>query len=252
MSTIKANAVIPDEPSQNLTLGASGDTISVAGNDLRVNTVKDSGGNILWSTGGTGTVSNLNVGLRTDLVLLQTQPAQGVTSVSFNSPFTSAYDSYCFKWTNVHPTGSTVTGMYFGATTDTGDVYLRDYDANSAYGAFYLTNPEGSASAEFGYWSGGSNGNHTSANAATMGIRVATNTAAGSGDLWLFDTNSTTQTKSFYGTSTMIGDNSGPQVDSLYFAGYYNTILPITGMQFTLTSSRAFDDGIIKMYGLRK
>jgi len=251
MSTIKANTILPDEATHDITLGASGDTVSVPGNDLRVNTVKDSGGNTLWSTGGTGTVSNLNVGLRTDLVLLQTQVAQGVTSVSFNSPFTSTYDNYCFKYTNVHPATNN-HAMYFSATTDTGDVRLRDYDTNSCYGAFYLTNPEGSASAEFGYWSGGSSGSSTSSRACTMAIRTSTNTAMGSGDLWLFDTNSTTQTKAFYGTSTYIGDNSGPQVDSLYFAGYYNNTSVITGMQFTLASSGVFDDGIIKMYGLRK
>ena len=251
MSTIKANTILPDEATHDITLGASGDTVSVPGNDLRVNTVKDSGGNILWSSDGAGIVSNLNAALRTDLVLLQTQWAQNVTSVSFNSPFSSTYNSYCFKWTNVHPATNN-HAMYFSATTDTSDVNLRDYDANSCYGAFYLANQASGGGSEFGFWGGGSDGSSTSPRACTMAIRTSTNTAMGSGDLWLFDTNSTTQTKAFYGTSTYIGDNSGPQVDSLYFAGYYNTTSAITGMQFTMTSTSVFDDGLIKMYGLRK
>ena len=44
MSTVKTNTILPDDPAQDITLGASGDTISVAGNDLRVNIVKDKGG----------------------------------------------------------------------------------------------------------------------------------------------------------------------------------------------------------------
>ena len=62
MSTIKADTVQPKDFATDITLGASGDTVSIPGNDLRVNTVKDKGGNTLWTSDGSGNISSVNAG----------------------------------------------------------------------------------------------------------------------------------------------------------------------------------------------
>ena len=53
MSTVKADTVQAKDFASDLTLGASGDTVTVAANSINVNKVQDKGGNTLWdySTG---------------------------------------------------------------------------------------------------------------------------------------------------------------------------------------------------------
>ena len=247
MSTVKANTILPGEPSHDITLGAAGDTLSIGADSINVNTVKDKGGNTLFTSDGSGALSNVNAGFSTDMVLLSSQTPSGVESVTFGSQITSAYDVYCFKYTNIHP-GTNNLNMRFLTTIDG-----TNYNVSGCYAGWYLTNPEGGsgqASAEFGFWGGGSNGNTTTMY-ATMAIHTDSNDAMGSGELWMFGLNSTTKVKPFYGTGTYVGDNAGDQVDSLYYAGYLNTTSAITGIQFYLSSTGTFDDGSIKMYGLK-
>ena len=53
MSTVKADTVQPKDFATDLTLGASGDTVTVAADSININKVQDKGGNTLWdySTG---------------------------------------------------------------------------------------------------------------------------------------------------------------------------------------------------------
>ena len=101
MSTVKADTVQPKDFATDLTLGASGDTVSVAADDLRVNTVKDKGGNTLWTSDGSGNLSSVNAGLKGNLVLLNTATGSGATEIGFSSTYiTSTYDVYVFKFIN--------------------------------------------------------------------------------------------------------------------------------------------------------
>ena len=51
MTTLNVNTITPS--GSTLTLGAAGDTVVVA-DDVKVNTVKDAGGNTLWVSDGSG------------------------------------------------------------------------------------------------------------------------------------------------------------------------------------------------------
>ena len=47
MAIVYTDTIEPRKPTQDITLGTTGETITLPGNDLRVNTVKDKGGNTL-------------------------------------------------------------------------------------------------------------------------------------------------------------------------------------------------------------
>ena len=72
MSRVYTDTLEPRKPTQDITLGTSGETISVAGDSINVNTVKDKGGNTLWTSDGSGTLSSVNAGLKGNLILLAT------------------------------------------------------------------------------------------------------------------------------------------------------------------------------------
>ena len=98
MSRVYTDTIEPRKPTQDITLGTSGETITLPGNDLRVNTVKDKGGNTLWTSDGSGNVSSVNAGLKGKCVLLSTQTASNVATVSFTTGIDSTYDVYIFKY----------------------------------------------------------------------------------------------------------------------------------------------------------
>ena len=62
MSTLKSNVIEP-ATGTNLTLGAAGDTIDVPSDALQLNTWKDSGGNTLFVSDGSGNLSSVNLSL---------------------------------------------------------------------------------------------------------------------------------------------------------------------------------------------
>ena len=123
MSTVKVNTISPDDPTQDLTLGASGDTISVAGNDLRVNTLKDKGGNILWTSNGAGTLSNVPAAIGpSNLKLLTTNTVSDQAASAFTSNIDSTYDTYIIEFRNINP-ATNATSFTFQVSTDGGTSY---------------------------------------------------------------------------------------------------------------------------------
>ncbi|MDP7638040.1 MAG: hypothetical protein QF577_10910, partial [Phycisphaerae bacterium] len=104
MSKVYTDTVTSTEASQDLTLGGSGDNVIVtAGATLKTNTVKDSGGNTLWTSDGSGNLSSVNAAMKGNMVLLSTQTASNAASVSFTSGIDSTYKLYIFKFYDVNP-----------------------------------------------------------------------------------------------------------------------------------------------------
>ena len=100
VTTLNVNTIEP--AGSTLTLGASGDTV-VATDSVNVNTVKDAGGNTLWVSNGSGTLSSVNSGLGDSLKLISSQTADDDASVSFTSGIDSSYKEYIFKFYNIAP-----------------------------------------------------------------------------------------------------------------------------------------------------
>ena len=119
MSTLKSNVIEP-ATGTNLTLGASGDVIDVAGDALQLNTWKDSGGNTLFVSDGSGNLSSINSAL--DIGggpnLITTQTASSSAAISFTSGIDSTYDKYMFVYTQINPATDNVQFTFQANATD--------------------------------------------------------------------------------------------------------------------------------------
>ena len=242
MSTIKADTVQPKDFATDITLGASGDTVTLPGNDLRVNTVADKGGNTLWTSDGSGTLSSVNAGLKGNLSLLTTNTFTNTVSSSFTTKIDSTYDVYIFKFTDIH---NDVDGdnFAFNCSIDGGSNYnvtktttyfrAQHYENDGAAGLSYLTNRD-RAQSTAAQWLAESMGN-----AANKSL---------SGELYLFNPSSTTFVKHFYATTVDRSNND--YCHNAFIAGYFNTTSAINAISFFSDGGSPAIDGTIKMYGL--
>ena len=178
-----------------------------------------------------------------DMVLLATNTiTSGVSSSSFTSNIDSTYDTYMFKFINLHPATNnikfqynfTTDGTNFNVTKTTtfflayhaedGSATTLAYDANSDLA-------QGTGYQFFGNDVGNDN---------DQGI---------SGTMFLFSPSNTTFVKHFM-TETSVANQADLMVN-VRTAGYCNTTSAITGVDFK-SSSGNIDSGVIKMYGLRE
>ena len=104
MSILRTKTIEPATGS-TLTLGASGDTVTVSSDSIKVNTFKDAGGNTLFTSDGAGTLSSVNAGLvgGAGPVLISTDTASGASSIDITSGIDSTYKEYLFTFKNIHP-----------------------------------------------------------------------------------------------------------------------------------------------------
>ena len=150
MSTVSTDTVKALGPNQDLTIGTTGQTVTLPGNDLRVNTVKDKGGNTLWTSDGAGNLSSVNSAFEGNLKLIQEQTAANSASISFTTGIDSTYDVYIFKFIDINPAAVAHFSFQGNASGQTGfnevitSVYYKAYhdEGNSAYALALDTGPE--------------------------------------------------------------------------------------------------------------
>ena len=92
MSKVSADTLKSLASTQDLTIGTTGQTVTLPGNELRVNTFKDKGGNTLWTSDGAGNLSSVNSAFEGNLKLIQEQTASNSASISFTTGIDSTYD----------------------------------------------------------------------------------------------------------------------------------------------------------------
>ena len=96
MAKLRATNIDP-KTATTLTLGASGDAVTVSSTELRANTFKDAGGNTLWTSDGSGTLSSVNSSLSGGgMTLLATYTPSSVANVDITANLTNAYVEYWF------------------------------------------------------------------------------------------------------------------------------------------------------------
>ena len=182
-----------------------------------------------------------------DLNLITTNTiTSGVSSSDFTSNINSTYDTYLFKFINLHP-----------ATDGSGNelnINFRDggsnFDATKTTTYFYAYHSESGAESGLTYKTGNdlaqSTGDQKLSDQSTAGAAAD---EAISGEMYLFSPASTTFVKHFIirNMAHMSWDAPGDN----YIAGYCNTTSAIDGVRFLYRSGN-IDSGIIKMYGLSK
>ena len=242
MGILRTKTIEPATGS-TLTLGASGDTITVSSDSIKANTFKDAGGNTLFTSDGAGTLSSVNSALAAGgPILISTATASGESSIEITSGIDSTYDEYMFVLTDI--VGSVATGFQFQVNAD-GESDYNEYITS----IYWETNhAENDATPDFAYVASGDQAQGTSAQRLTQAIGNVGD-PSGSLILHLFNPSSTTYVKHFYGRSAIHYGDVG-NASSSFVAGYINTTAAITDIQFEFGSG-TFDSGVIQMYGIK-
>jgi len=248
MSTIYVDTVEPSVPAKDITLGATGDSITISGNSINTNVIKDSGGNVLFQSDGSGTLSNVNSAFSNNLKLLSTSTVSSATSsVSITSNIDSSYDVYIFKFYNVHCEDDD-RQFSFQVSTDGGSSY-GIAGTSTVFQAYHY---EDNSATSLSYQASVDRANSTS----YMNIGISMNNPADSsldGELYLFAPSSTTYVKHWYATTQLMAGATGvvgPWSVNNFTAGYFNTTSAVDAIDFEFSSSSQMDNAVIKMYGL--
>jgi hypothetical protein len=176
-----------------------------------------------------------------DLILLSTQTASSSATLDFTSGIDSTYDSYVFKFINIH--GSTISADFtFQGSTNGGS----SYGVTITSTAFRSDHTEDDSRAVLEYRTPVDLAQSTSFQPLTLSPDNG-NDANSSGYLQLFNPSSTTFVKHWICRVNSYGDQSNSLC--LFTAGYFNTTSSINSIQFKMSSGN-IDDGIIKMYGV--
>jgi hypothetical protein len=176
------------------------------------------------------------------LVLLSTQTASASANISFTTGLDSTYDEYIFKFINIHPASDAVL-FQFNLSTDGGS----NYNVTKTTTYFKAYHNEAGTDAVLTY-----DGNNDLAQSTGYQRIMDCGGDAdqnGVGELCLFNPSSTTYVKHF-----LIKTNVTQQSDYTtndFIAGYANTTSAIDAIRFQMSSGN-MDDGIIKLYGVKK
>jgi hypothetical protein len=180
-----------------------------------------------------------------DLNLLATNNiTSGVSSSSFTSNIDSTYDTYLFKFINIHPATDSAD-FTFNGSTDGGS----SYNTTKTTTSFYAYHNEGDSSAAVSYEPGHDMAQGTGYCQIGGDALGADNDQSCSGTMFIFSPSSTTFVKHFIVTMNTLteADYSVNQ----YTAGYMNTTSAVNAVDFKMTTGN-IDSGVIKMYGLSK
>ena len=196
-------------------------------------------------SGGTTLIDNgaLDPAVSTgSLILLSTQTASASATIDFTSGIDSTYDSYVFKFINIHPA---TDGADFTFQVDTGT--NTNYNQTMTTTSFRAYHTEADDEVALNYDDGRDLAQGTSFKILTFecGNDSDENTV---GILQLYNPSSSTFVKNFI--STIQSVKNTPMSVNKFNAGYINTTTPITRIRFKFSSGN-IDDGIIKMYGVK-
>jgi len=181
-----------------------------------------------------------------DMNLITTNTiSSGVSSSSFTSSIDSTYDTYVFKFINIHPSsdsnrfrfqGSTNGGSSYGVNITSTFFKAFHAEADNSNGVSYDTQNDLAQST-----------NYQQLNLdADLG---ADNDQGLSGELYLFNPSNTTFVKHFIGTTNFV--HAADYSIECFIGGYFNTTSAINAIDFEMASNN-IDSGVIKMYGLSK
>ena len=240
-------ATIEPSTGTNLTLGTSGDTISVSSDALKLDVWKDSGGNTLFQSDGAGTLSNISGSLLAGPQLISTSTFTDQSTVSFTTGIDSSYDKYQFGFTNVIA-GTNQAKLLWNASIDGGSNYNVAKTSAVYYAYQYQSNSDYGVAAD----TAGNLGSQNSTANIMIYQRLANYGDVGlCGYLYLATPSNTTYNKHWY--SRLHSTDSGPagsynNSNTWYINGRLHTTSAIDAVQFQISTGTF--SGTIKLYGI--
>ena len=178
-----------------------------------------------------------------NLTLLTTATASSSATLDFTSSINSTYNSYLFKFYDIHPATNAVDFL-FQADTGTNTNYNQTITSTH----FIAANRENDADTSLSYRTAGDLAQSTSFQQLNEYNTIGNdNDQSLAGTLTLFDPSNTTFVKHFIAT-TDLAEQNDYQVNC-FIAGYFNTTTALTRVRFKMSSGN-IDAGTIKMYGV--
>jgi len=226
-----------------LTVGETGQNTVVGGNTIKLNTLKDAGGNTLFTSDGSGNLSSVNSGFGAPFTLIQAQTvSSAVASLTFTSGISSAYNTYLFGYYTIAPV---TEGAHWGfqCSTDGGS----NYNTTLTSTAWYANHTEAGTGGALTYYSAEDQAQGTAyQNIDTYVDDTAP--ACTAGYLYIYDLGSTTYVKNFY--SRGVRRPSDGNLSDTYIAGYFNTASAIDAVSFKFSTGN-IAAGKVKMWGMK-
>jgi len=175
------------------------------------------------------------------MTLISEQTASSSATIDFTSGIDSTYDSYVFKFINIHPSTDDATFRFQGSTNSG-----SSYGINITSTYFVAVHDEADSSTSLEYNTDKDLAQSTNFQNVISSIGND-NDQSGSGTLHLFNPSSTTFVKHFISRSNRA--YSGDYTVDEYMAGYFNTTSSVDAVQFKMSSGN-IDSGVIKLYGI--
>jgi len=249
MAKLYVDTIEPEGATTNLAIGEAGQDVILPGNDIRANVLQDAGGNAIFTSNGSGTLSGVSGGFGGAIALISSTTADDDAAVSFTSGFSTAYKHYIFKLYNINP-ATDETNFTFQTSTDGGS----NYNVTLTSTNFMAYHDEINSSEAVEYNAAGDESQGTVYQ--RIAERVSNDAdASATGEVHLFNPTSTTYVKNFYSTVNLLhtsGDSPPrPYSMEMFVSGYFNTTSAINAIQFKFSSGN-INEGTIKMLGVKQ
>jgi len=176
-----------------------------------------------------------------NLTLLTTVTASSSATLDFTSSINSTYNSYIFKYIDIHPASVAQLTVNF---RDGGS----NFDATKTTTAFNPYHNEDDSAAVLGYRTAWDLAQSTSDQIIAQELGNGNDESAG-GFFQLFNPSSTTFVKHFIGVTNYYQNFGNTGSFGVHYAGYCNVTAAIDGVRFKMSSGN-IDAGTIKMYGV--
>ena len=177
------------------------------------------------------------------LILLSTQTASSSATISFTTGLDSTYDEYIFKFINIHPANNGVS-LNFNMSTDGGS----NYNVTKTSTSFFTEHDESDLYTSLSYATSWDLAQSTAFQPIAPDIGNDNDQNCG-GTLTIYNPSSTTYVKHFISNINQYHQSDLSQ--QWFIAGYGNTTSAVNAVRFQMSSGN-IDDGIIKLYGVKK
>ena len=177
------------------------------------------------------------------MTLISEQTASSSATIDFTSGIDSTYDSYVFKFINIHP-ATDGASFQFNLSTDSGS----NYNVVKTTTSFFAYNNEANTSTSLSIDGATDLAQSTSDQILASNNGIGNdNDQSGSGYLQIFNPSSSVFVKHFLSRFQYYVDIDYTKEN--YIAGYGNTTNSIDAVRFKMSSGN-IDSGVIKLYGI--
>ena len=241
MSSLETRKIEP-QSGTTVTLGEAGDTVTApTGAIVKTNTVKDSGGNTLFTSDGAGTLSSVNSAFVGSMDFISSITASSSASIEFTTGIDDTYDEYIFYFVGIHPATNSGTWQFQMDAAGT------SYNTTMTTTYFRALHTEDNTTTrQLAYDSGNDQNQGTGFQYLAQNI-MNDNDADMCGELHLFAPWSTTYVKQFYSRCGAM--RTGPLTSDVFVAGYFNSTAALTKVKFKMDNGNT-DAGTVYLYGV--